>query len=78
MLGSGQTGNRSICLAESKAEREKTEAATSCRTSLVEVNLPMSFSPERQQEIRRSILDFLEKQALQSAIHPMCPHAGAP
>jgi hypothetical protein len=36
----------------------------------------MSFSPERQQEIRQSILDFLEKQSLQSAIDPMCPHCG--
>lgn len=36
----------------------------------------MIFSPERQQEVRRSILEFLEKQAVVSAIHPMCPHCG--
>jgi len=36
----------------------------------------MNFSPERQQEVRRSILEFFEKQTLRSAIHSMCPDCG--
>jgi hypothetical protein len=36
----------------------------------------MSVSPERQQEIRRSILEFLEKQASPPAGHSVCPQCG--
>jgi len=46
------------------------------QTSPGEVNVQMSFSSERQQVVRRSILDFFEKQTLRSGIHPMCPHCG--
>jgi hypothetical protein len=40
------------------------------------VNVQMSFSPERQQEVRRSILEFFEKQTSRAGIHPLCPYCG--